>query len=89
MKLETFKTAHSPSQLNFLEYVGDSIGDEKNQMAMKTILARRFAPLNFSTIDGYPHHVPQINEWQDLLPRFYEGEDENPFDHVHEFHALM
>jgi hypothetical protein len=43
-------------------------------MAMKAILARRFAPLNFSAIDGYPHLVPQIDEWQDLLPRFYEGE---------------
>jgi hypothetical protein len=33
--------------------------------------------------------VPQIDEWKDLLPRFYEGEDDNPFEHVHEFHALM
>jgi hypothetical protein len=58
-------------------------------MAMKAILTRRFAPLNFSAIDGYPHLVPQIDEWQDLLPRFYEGDDDNPFEHVHEFHALM
>jgi hypothetical protein len=58
-------------------------------MAMKAILARRFAPLNFSAIDGYPHLVPQIDEWKDLLPRFYEGDDDNPFEHVHEFHALM
>jgi hypothetical protein len=58
-------------------------------MAMKVILIRRFYPLNFSAIDGYPHLVPQIDEWKDLLPRFYEGEDENPFEHVHEFHDLM
>jgi hypothetical protein len=47
-------------------------------MAMKTILARRFSPLNFSDIDGYPHLVPQIDEWQYLLPIFYEGDDDNP-----------
>jgi hypothetical protein len=33
--------------------------------------------------------VPQIDEWQDLLPRFYEGENDNPVEHVLEFHALM
>jgi hypothetical protein len=37
-------------------------------MAMKAILARRFAPLNFSAIDDYPHPVPLIDEWKDLLP---------------------
>ena len=58
-------------------------------MAMKAILAKRFAPLNFSAIDGYPHPVPQIDEWKDLLPRFYEGDNENLVEHVHEFHALM
>jgi hypothetical protein len=58
-------------------------------MAMKAILARRFAPLNFSAIDGYPHLVPQIDEWKDLLPIFYEGDDDNPLKHVHEFHSLM
>jgi hypothetical protein len=58
-------------------------------MAMKAILSKRFSPLNFSTIDDYPHHVPLIDEWQDLLPRFYEGEDDNLVEHVQEFHALM
>jgi hypothetical protein len=58
-------------------------------MAMKAILARRFFPLNFSAIDGYPHPVPQIDEWKDLLPRFYEGENDNPVEHVHEFHVVM
>jgi hypothetical protein len=87
--LDTFKTAHSPWRLHCSKYVGDSTGDEKNQMAMKAILAKRFSPLNFSAIDGYPHLVPQIDELQDLLPIFYEGDDDNPFEHVHEFHALM
>jgi hypothetical protein len=58
-------------------------------MAMKAILARRFAPLNFSAIEDYPHPVPLIDEWKDLLPRFYEGKDDNPIEHVHEFHNLM
>jgi hypothetical protein len=58
-------------------------------MAMKSILSRRFVTLNFSAIDDYPHHVPLIDEWQDLLPRFYEGEDDIPVANVQEFHALM
>jgi hypothetical protein len=87
--LDTFKTAHSPWRLHCSESIDDSTGDEANQMAMKAILARRFAPLNFSAIDGYPHPVPQIDEWKDLLPRFYEGENDSPFEHVHEFHVLM
>jgi hypothetical protein len=58
-------------------------------MAMKAILARRFALVNFSAIDGYPHHVPQIDKWKYLLPIFYEGDNDNPVEHVHEFHALM
>jgi hypothetical protein len=58
-------------------------------MAMEAILARRFAPLNFSSIDGYPHPMPQIDEWKDLLPIFYEGENDILVEHVQEFHALM
>jgi hypothetical protein len=51
-------------------------------MAMEAILARRFSPLNFSAIAGYPPLVAQIDEWQDLLPRFYEGENNNFVEHV-------
>jgi hypothetical protein len=58
-------------------------------MDMKAILSRRFSPLNFSTIDGYPHPLPQIDEWKDLFPIFYEGDNDNLVDHVHEFHSLM
>jgi hypothetical protein len=32
-------------------------------MVIKAILARRFAPLNFSAMDDYPHLVPLIDEW--------------------------
>ena len=58
-------------------------------MAMEDIMARRFAPLNFLAIVGHPHPMPQIDEWQDLLPRFYESENDSPIEHVLEFHALM
>ena len=58
-------------------------------MDMKAILARIFSQLNFSAIAGYPHPVPQIDEWKDLLPRFCEGENDNPLEHVLGFHALM
>jgi hypothetical protein len=58
-------------------------------MTMKAILSRRFSPLNFSAIDDYPHPVPLIYEWKDLLPIFYEGEYDSPVEHVQEFHALM
>ena len=58
-------------------------------MAMKAILAKRFAPLDFSAIEDYPHTVPLIDEWKDLLPIFYEGKDDIPVEHVHEFHNLM
>jgi hypothetical protein len=56
---------------------------------MEAILVGRFSPLNFSAISSYPHPMPQIDEWKDLLPRFYEGENDNPIEHVLEFHALM
>jgi hypothetical protein len=58
-------------------------------MDMEAILARRFSTLNFSSIASYPHLVPQIDEWKDLLPRFYEGDNDNPIEHVLEFHALI
>jgi hypothetical protein len=58
-------------------------------MAMEVIMARRFSPLNFLAIDGYPHPVPLVDEWQDLLPRFYEGKNDSPFEHVLGFHDLI
>ena len=58
-------------------------------MAMEDIMSKRFAPLNFSAMVGYPHPVPQIDEWKDLLPRFCEGKNDNTLEHVLGFHALM
>jgi hypothetical protein len=47
-------------------------------MAMEAILAKRFSPFNFSSIAGYPHPVPLVDEWHDLLSRFYEGKNDIP-----------
>jgi hypothetical protein len=56
---------------------------------MEEILARRFAPFNFSAIPGFPNVVPSPNEWGDYLPRFREREEDNPAQHLWEFHELM
>jgi hypothetical protein len=56
---------------------------------MEVILDWRFDPLKFSSIVGYPHPMPHINEWQDLLPRFYEDKNDNLLEHVLGFHALI
>jgi hypothetical protein len=56
---------------------------------MEEILARRFAPFNFSAIPGFPNDVPSMNEWGDYLPRFREREEDNPAQHLSEFHELM
>jgi hypothetical protein len=56
---------------------------------MEEILARRFAPFNFSAIPGFPNVVPSPNEWSDYLPRFREREEDNPAQHLWEFHELM
>ena len=46
-------------------------------------MARRFAPFNFSV-------VPCIfDEWGDYLPIFRERKEDNPTQHLHEFHELM
>jgi hypothetical protein len=56
---------------------------------MEEILARRFAPFNFSAIPGFPNVVPSMDEWGDYLPRFREREEDNPAQHLSEFHELM
>jgi hypothetical protein len=45
---------------------------------MEKIIARRFAPFNFSTISGFPNVVPSLNEWGDYFPIFGKREEENP-----------
>jgi hypothetical protein len=56
---------------------------------MEKILAPRFAPFNFSTIPGFPNVVPSLNEWGDYLPIFGKCEEDNPAQHLSEFHELM
>jgi len=40
--------------------------------AFAALLARKFAPLNFSAIPGFPHPVPHLTEWGDFMPVFKE-----------------
>ena len=55
----------------------------------ETMLAQRFAPFNFSNVPGFPNTVPTMDEWGYFLPRFLEGEDENPAYQVLKFHQYM
>jgi hypothetical protein len=56
---------------------------------MEKILARRFAPFYFSAIPGFPNVVPSPNEWGDYLPIFEKCEEDDPAQHLSEFHELM
>jgi hypothetical protein len=62
---------------------------KKSYFHMEAILAQRFSPLNFSVVPGFPNVVPTIDEWGDYLPRFREDKDDNPADHLLEFHEVM
>jgi hypothetical protein len=57
--------------------------------AFSSVLARRFAPLNFSAVPGFPHPVPHMSEWGDFLPIFRERKEDNPTDHLIKFHECM
>jgi hypothetical protein len=56
---------------------------------MERILARRFAPFNFSVVPSFPNVVPTPNEWGDYFPIFRECKEDNPAQHLHDFHELM
>ena len=56
---------------------------------MEKILARRFGPFNFFIVPGFPNVVPTVDEWGDYLPIFRERKEENPAQHLREFHELM
>jgi hypothetical protein len=56
---------------------------------MEIILARRFAPFNFSSVPGFPNVVPTMDEWGYFLPIFRERKEDNPAEHLREFHELM
>ena len=61
-----------------------------SQDRMKAIVAWRFAPLEFSTVRGFPHLVPiNMIEWEDFLPIFRERREDNPVDHLIKFHECM
>jgi hypothetical protein len=68
--------------------VKGSIGDSTGLKWTK-FLARRFAPFNFSVVPGFPNVVPTVDEWVDFFPIFKEHKDDNPAQHLCEFHELM
>ena len=56
---------------------------------MESILDRRFAPFNFSTVLGLPHPVPTMIEWGDFLLIFRERKEDNLANHLIKFHECM
>ena len=56
---------------------------------MEAILARRFSPLNFSAVPGFPNHVPTFIECADFLPMFQGDEGDNPAQHLIGFHQCI
>jgi hypothetical protein len=62
---------------------------KKSYFHMEAILARRFNPLNFSIVYGFPNVVPTMDVWGDYLPRFREDKHDNPAYHLLEFHEVM
>jgi hypothetical protein len=56
---------------------------------MEAILARKFSPFNFSFVPDFPNFVPTMDEWGDFLLTFREHRDDNPAEHLLEFHELM
>ena len=57
--------------------------------AFAALLAQRFAPLNFSSVLGFPHPVPNMFKWGDFLPVFKEEKEENPVENLLKFHECM
>ena len=57
--------------------------------AFASLLARRFAPLDFSSVPGFPHQVPDISVSGDFLLVFKEKEEDNPTEHLLNFHKCM
>jgi hypothetical protein len=54
-----------------------------------SLLARRFAPLDFSSVPSFPHPVPDMSERGDFLPSFKERKEDNPIEHLIKFHECM
>jgi hypothetical protein len=68
---------------------GENHEGEKGEPHLLAILALRFSPFNFSAIAGYPHPVPDRNEWDDYLLRFRGSEHDDPGKHLFNFHRCM
>lgn len=58
-------------------------------MGIPTFLANKFSPLDFSSIAGYPNHVPSFHEWNTYLPRSSGNKDRTPNQHLKDFHECM
>lgn len=56
---------------------------------MTTILAQRFAPLDFFVVPFFMNVVPIVDEWGDFLPRFRERRYDNLANHLLKFHKVM
>ena len=70
------------------EFSGDST-ILRGQKYFSALLAWRFALLDFSSISGFPHPVPDISEWGDFLHAFKEEEEDNPAEQLLKFHECM
>ena len=57
--------------------------------AFAALLSWRFAPLDFSSVPGFPHPVPDMSEWGDFLPVFKDEKQDNPAIHLLKFHKCM
>ena len=57
--------------------------------AFSAMLARRFAPLNSSSVPSFPHPIPDMSEWGYFLPVFKEEKEDNPAEHLLKFHECM
>jgi len=58
-------------------------------MAIFALLANKFAPLNFSSVVGYPYHVASFHEWYEFFPRFSGNTDGRLDQHLKDFHECM
>lgn len=55
-------------------------------MDIPTFMANKFAPLDFSSVAIYPHHVPTFREWYTYLPRFSGNTDRSLEQNLEDFH---
>jgi hypothetical protein len=47
--------------------LGETHEGEKGEPHISSILASRFSPFNFSAIVGYPHPIPDRDEWMTVF----------------------